>query len=179
MPIADKVAAAKKIDELLRAIVPNGGFRLKYKITVNPPRPAESDWEHPEILVDLAGPDSGILTARGGEMLRNLEHLAIKALDLPHEDHDKIGFDCQNFKQMRREELRMAAQAAAERVRKSGQPYQLAPMNSRERRMVHLALREAADLKTESTGEGAHRAVVVMPKDFDPNFKPKPFARRR
>ena len=39
-------------------------------------------------------------------------------------------------------------------------------MSSRERRMVHLALREQADLHTESEGEGRERHLVVYPKDY-------------
>ncbi|MBV8053543.1 MAG: single-stranded DNA-binding protein, partial [Acidobacteriaceae bacterium] len=65
MAISDKVAAAKKIDELLRAIVSLGGLRLRYRITVDPPLPEERDWERPEILVELSGPDSTLLLERG------------------------------------------------------------------------------------------------------------------
>jgi spoIIIJ-associated protein len=39
-------------------------------------------------------------------------------------------------------------------------------MSSRERRIVHLALRDEADLRTESEGEGAERRLVVYPKDY-------------
>jgi len=47
-------------------------------------------------------------------------------------------------------------------------------MSSRERRIVHLALREEADLHTESEGEGAQRRLVVYPKDYKPAGKPVP-----
>ena len=62
----------------------------------------------------------------------------------------------------------MAASVAAEKVRKSGMPYKFAPMSSRERRIVHLALREEVDLITESEGEGLRRCVVVYSKDAKP-----------
>lgn len=58
----------------------------------------------------------------------------------------------------------MAAETAAERVRRTGQPWNFAPMSSRERRMVHLAFRGYDDLETASSGEGMHRYVVVYPK---------------
>ena len=45
-------------------------------------------------------------------------------------------------------------------------PYEFAPMSSRERRIVHLALRDQADLRTESQGEGGRRCLVVYPKDY-------------
>jgi spoIIIJ-associated protein len=168
MPIADKLAAAKKINEFLQAVVTLGGLHLKYRITVDPPLPENRDWERPEILVDFAGPDSVLLLDRGGELLRALELLALEMLRLPSGEHEKISFDCQNHRSLRLEELRMAATVAAEKVRKTGTPYTFAPMSSRERRIVHLALREHADLHTESDGEGLRRCVVVYPADHKP-----------
>ncbi len=77
MPITDKVAAAKQIGEFLQTVITNGGFKLKYRITVDPPIAQNRDWEHPEILVEFAGPDSTLLLERGGELLRSFELLAL------------------------------------------------------------------------------------------------------
>jgi spoIIIJ-associated protein len=161
MPITDKVAAAKQMGGFLQAVIAHGGFRLKYRITVDPPIAEQRDWERPEILVEFAGPDAGLLLERGGELLRALELLASEVLHLQGNEHEKIWFDCRNFRALRIAELQMAARAAAEKVRRTGAPYRFAPMSSRERRIVHLALREAKDLRTESDGEGGRRSVVV------------------
>ncbi|HKF06204.1 MAG TPA: R3H domain-containing nucleic acid-binding protein [Candidatus Sulfotelmatobacter sp.] len=166
MSIPDKVAAANKINGFLQAVVTHGGLRLKYRIVVDPPLPENRDWEKPEILVDFSGPDSALLLDRGGELLRALELLALEILRLPSGEHEKVCFDCQNRRSMRIQELRTAADVAAEKVRKTGTPYHFNPMSSRERRIVHLALREEADLHTESEGEGANRRLVVYPKDY-------------
>ncbi len=177
MPIPDKVAAAKQIDVLLKELLRNGGFRLKYKIVVNPPIPEDRDWERPDILVDFAGPDSDLLLERGAEVLRSFEHIAHKMLRLDNEEHEKVSFDCKNFKAMRIEELRLAASVAADKVAKTGVPYQFAPMSARERRIVHLALRDNQALKTESTGEAGRRCVVVYPKDYKVKAAGKPAPR--
>ena len=63
----DKLAAANRINEFLKAVVTHGGLHLKYRIVVDPP--ALSDWEKPEIFVDFSGPDSTLLLDRGGELL--------------------------------------------------------------------------------------------------------------
>ena len=173
MAIADKVGAAQKINELLKVVVGQGGLRLKYRITVDPPLPEDRDWERPQILVEFAGPDAPLLIEHGAELLRAVEHLAQAALRLAPEDHDKVIFDALNCRAMRLEELRTAAAVAAERVRKTGMPYQFGAMTSRERRIVHLALRDFPDLKTESTGEPGRRAVVVYPKDYKPASAPR------
>lgn len=168
MPIADKVAAANKINTFLQSVVNHGGLRLKYRIVVDPPLPENRDWEKPEILVDFAGPDTPMLLDRGGELLRALELLALEMLRLPSGEHEKVCFDCQNHRSQRIQELRAAAEVAAEKVRKTGTPYTFSPMSSRERRIVHLALRDEADLRTESEGEGMRRCLVVYPKDYKP-----------
>ncbi len=172
MSIPDKVAAAQKINAFLQAVVSHGGLRLKYRIVVDPPLPENRDWEKPEILVDFSGPDSPMLLDRGGELLRALELLALEMLRLPSGEHEKVCFDCQNRRSMRIQELRAAATVAADKVRKTGSPYEFSPMSSRERRIVHLALRDEADLHTESEGEGSNRRLVVYPKDYKGTGKP-------
>ena len=178
MAITDKIAVAKKINELLTTIIRLGSFRLKYRITVDPPLPEDRDWERPQILVELAGPDSSLVLERGGELLRSLEHITVQMLRLGPDEHEKVSYDCKGFKAARVEELRMAARVAAERVRKNGMPYEFGPMTSRERRIVHLALRDEADLRTESAGEMGRRHVVVYPKDYKTQSAPAGSRRR-
>ena len=51
-------------------------------------------------------------------------------------------------------------------------------MSARERRILHLALRDDAELKTESQGEGGHRYVVIYPKNYQPGKARPAFGRR-
>jgi spoIIIJ-associated protein len=164
MPLKDKVAAAKHVDALLKKLVSAAGFQLKWRITVDPVIPADS-LEQPAILVDLGGPDSPSVLAQNGELLRSFEYIALKSLKLEAEEHDLVIFDCRNYRAARHEELRQAADYAAKRVRETGVPYKLSPMSARERRIVHLSLRDADDLATQSEGEGMRRYVVVTRKD--------------
>jgi len=167
--LQDKVAVARKIESLLNTVINTGGFKLKYRITVNPPPPpGGGDLEQPEILVELAGPDSSLLLERNGEMLRAVETIVHESLRLSSEDHDKISFDCKGYRAARQQELRLAAQVAAERVIKTGMPYSFAPMSSRERRLIHLAFRDHQSLTTQSEGEGGRRYVVLYPRDYKP-----------
>ncbi len=166
MPLTDKVAAAKQIDALLKSIIANGGFRLRYRITVDPPARDDRNWERPALFVDLSGPDSDLVLEHGAELLRSLEHVSQEMLRLAPNEHETVVFDCMGHRESRVQELKIAAEVAAERVRKTKMPYEFAPMTSRERRIVHLALRDEADLKTESQGFGSNRFVVVSPKDF-------------
>lgn len=166
--LQDKVAIAKKIDAFLKNIIASGAFKLKYRITVNPPHAPGQELETPEILVELAGPDSSLLLERGAELLRAIELLTHESLHLHTEDHDKVSFDCKGYRAARQQELKLAAQIAAERVLKTGMPYSFAPMSSRERRLIHLAFRDHGSLITQSEGEGGRRYVVLYPKDYKP-----------
>jgi spoIIIJ-associated protein len=178
MPIEDYTASAQKIAAFLKTLTTVGGLRLKYRITAGSGAADPDGLENREIYVELAGPDVPLLTERGGELLRSLEHVAAKIIRLEPEEHDKVSFDAANFKAIRARELRVAAETAAERVRRGGQPYSFSPMSSRERRMLHLALRDFADLETSSSGEGARRFVVLYPKGWQHEVEAPATARR-
>ena len=164
MPIDDYSAAAQKIAAFLKTLTTLGDLRLKYRITAGAGAADPDGLEAREIYVEIAGQDAPMVTQRNGELLRALEHIAAKMVRLEPEEHDRISFDSGNFKAMRAREMKMAADAAAERVRRSGAPYSFQPMSSRERRMLHLAFRQFDDLETESSGEGLRRFVVVYRK---------------
>jgi len=161
----DKIQSANQLNAFLNGAVKHAGLKVKYRITVDPEIGEDRDWERPEILVEFAGPDSSMLLERGAELLRSLELLSIEVLRLSGNEHEKISFDCLGHRKARLEELRLSARVAADKVRQSGSPYQFAPMSSRERRILHLALRDEQDLVTESSGEGLRRSVVLYPKD--------------
>lgn len=138
-------------------------------------------FENPELVVDFIGDDAEMLLENKAELLLALEHLTMEMLRVPPEDHSLICFDTNDYRRLRIEELRMSAASAAERVKKSGQPFLFSSMNSRERRILHLALREETELRSESIGVGAQRQVVVLPKDAPlpaappaPAFRPPP-----
>jgi len=176
----DKIQSANQLNTFLGPMVKHAGLKLKYRITVDPPMADDRDWERPEILVEFAGPDAALLLERGAELLRSLELLAMEMLHLAGNEHEKINFDCMGHRKARLEELRLSARVAADKVRQSGTPYEFAAMSSRERRILHLALREEHDLRTESDGEGLRRFVVLYPKDYKSRAAaPAPSFRRR
>ncbi len=164
MPIEDHAAAANKIADFLKILVKTGGMRVKYRITAGSGAADPDGLEAREIYVELAGPDAALLTERGGELLRALEHVAAKIIRLEAEEHDKVSFDANQFKALRAGELRSSAETAAESVRRTGQPFSFPPMSSRERRMLHLALKGFDEIETASSGEGLNRFVVAYPK---------------
>jgi spoIIIJ-associated protein len=163
MPIADLQEAAQKIAGFLAHLNKLGGLRLKYRITAGDGASDPEGLEGRQIYVELGGPDVPLVTQHNGELLRALETIAAQMLRLDQREHDLVSFDAGNFKALRAQELRMAAETAAEKVRKSGIPYAFPPMNSRERRLLHLAFRSMEGVETASSGEGQDRFLAVYP----------------
>lgn len=157
----DRVEAAGALREFLDGIVRAGGFELHVKVHAVEGSTGGIEQGQAEVLADLDGKDKEILLARNGEVLKALEHLAFRALGLEPAFHDKIHLDCGGYRAIRFEELKMTAKVAAERVQASKQPFQLNPMSSRERRIVHLALKDIPGVRTESIGVGEERQVVI------------------
>jgi spoIIIJ-associated protein len=153
-----------KIDQFLAPLLNHAGFDVSYDLrSVENPHP---EVENPEVTVVFSGNDVELLLANRAELLLALEHLSMEAMRLPVEDHALISFDANDYRLLRVEELRMSALAAAEKVKRTRIPFHFNPMTSRERRVIHLALREEKDLRSESVGVGPARAVVVVPADM-------------
>jgi spoIIIJ-associated protein len=163
MPIADLQEAAQKIAGFLANLNKLGGLRLKYRITAGDGARDPEGLESRQIYIELGGPDVPLVTQHNGELLQSLETLAAQMLRLDQREHDLVSFDAGNFKALRAQELRMAAETAAEKVLKSGIPYAFPPMNSRERRLLHLAFRSLEGVETASSGEGQDRFLAVYP----------------
>jgi len=160
----DRQATADALREFLERIVQTSGLELAVSVRAVAMDSAGAEGDA-EVLADLDGRDREILLERGAEVLKAFEHLAFKALRLDPAFHEKIHIDCSGYRAMRFEELRMTARVAAERVQASKQPFKLNPMSSRERRIVHLALKTIAGVRTESSGIGEQRQVVILPVD--------------
>src|SRR5262245_59510735 len=150
-----------RIEAFLRPMLQNGGFRLNYEIVDS--EPADDDFETPDVVVKFSGTDVDLLLENRAELLLALEQLVMEMLRMPSEDHSKLSFDANDYRLLRIEELRLSAITAAEKVKRTGQPFRFNPMNSRERRVIHLALRSETAVRSESQGFGPTRQVVVYP----------------
>ena len=150
-----------RIDGLLRPVLESGGFHLNYEI--HDAEPAADDFETPDVVVKFGGPDVDQLLANRAELLLALEHVTMEMLRMPSEDHSRISFDANDYRLLRIEELRLSATTAADKVKRTGVPFRFNPMNSRERRVIHLTLRNESAVRSESIGTGPTRQVVVYP----------------
>src|ERR1700726_995988 len=150
-----------RLNEFLRPLLKRAGFALDFELTEG--HSVHPEYESPEVAVQFKGPDVDVLLANKAELLLALEQVTMEALRMPSEDHSRISFDANDYRMLRIEELRLSASAAAEKVKRTGVPFRFNPMNSRERRVIHMSLRGETTVRSESIGSGPARQVVVYP----------------
>jgi spoIIIJ-associated protein len=142
------------IRAMVRAVAEEAGIDVWAEIS-------EDDGEE-RVLVQLKGPDHAFFFGREGrgDVLRATEHLLQRTYGgefLPR----ALRVECEGFQERRDAALADEARALAAAVREDGAPRTTEPLNGYERRVVHVALTDQADITTYSVGEGAARRVTV------------------
>jgi spoIIIJ-associated protein len=164
----DAQGVAAELRRYLDLVLRSTRLDLKADVSVHP-RPEgagnEEEFENPEVMVIFRGRDQDLMLEHGAELLHSLEYIALRWLRLTPQFFDRVRFDCGDYRVMRQEELRLSARVAAQRVRETRQPFRFNAMSPRERRMVHLVLKDQPGVRTASEGAGDDRQVVVYPTD--------------
>lgn len=107
-------------------------------------------------------PDSRFLIGREGEALRSLNHLVRRMIENGEDDSAKMLFiDVNGYQKKRFDNLKATAHMMAERARYFKSNIEIDPMPAYERRVIHMFLENAKNVKTESSGVGLNRRVVI------------------
>lgn len=126
----------------------------------------EGEPQH-SIMLYVEGLDEetvGLMIGRRGETLRSLQFLLNTIVQRTSGRWPQLVVDVGNYRQRRQESLEGLARRVAEQVRATGRPVPLEPMQAYDRRIIHMALRDDATVRTESTGEGEARRITVFPR---------------
>jgi predicted RNA-binding protein Jag len=113
--------------------------------------------------IELSGSDTDRCFEEEGEVLRSIEHLLPRIIRAIAGGTIPCRVDCDNFHDIREEQLRTLAQRVAAEVRKRGRFRTLEPMNPADRRVVHMTLADDPGVVTESEGEGYFKRVSIRP----------------
>ena len=116
-------------------------------------------------VFDIEGDDSGLLIGRRGETLKSLQFLVRVIVGRRLQARANLLLDVEGYQERRYQTVTNIALDVAQRVAATGQSIPLEPMPPDERRIVHMALAEHAQVTTESMGDGDDRQVVVQPKE--------------
>lgn len=117
------------------------------------------------IHVDIRGSDLSILIGRRSETLSAFQYIASLIVGKEAQQFVQLTVDVEGYRDRREKQLIQMAKRMADQVAKSGRRQTLEPMPSAERRIIHIALRDHPEVKTESTGEEPYRKVMILPKE--------------
>lgn len=121
----------------------------------------EMDEEENQINIELKGSEMGMLIGKRGQTLDSLQYLTSLVANKKTEKYVKIKIDTENYRQRRKETIENLAKNVAGKVKKTGRPAFLEPMNPYERRIIHATLQSDKYVDTHSEGDEPHRKVVV------------------
>lgn len=119
-------------------------------------------------VIELKVPSThlnGFLIGHNGDTLRSLQFLVSTTLRNHDAGLSRINIDIADYKAQRADRLvSKIKKDILETVQKNGQAYSLEPMSAADRRVVHQAVGEYADLETHSEGEGRERHIIISKK---------------
>lgn len=157
---ADTEAIATAV-ELLQGMLDRMGVRATVRVIERKSTLEESD-EAP-IVLNIEGEDLGVLIGRRSETLGAIQYLLRLMVNHRLRRWVNVEVDVQGYKARREDQLRKLAVRMAEKAVSSGRAVTLEAMPARERRIVHIALRNYPGVTTQSFGEGEHRKVTIIP----------------
>ena len=115
-------------------------------------------------VFQITGGAAGGLTTGDGRTPDAIQLLANQASGRRGDDAPRIVIDVEGNEERREALLFRVAERAAARAKETGRTVALDPMSPRDRRSIHVALREADGVATLSVGEGRYRQVLVVPE---------------
>ncbi len=143
-------------------------------------RQIEVDAETVEL--EIKGDGSGILIGRHGQTLDALEYIVNRILARRIKDAAPISLETESYRARRRQQLHRMALSMGEQAKREHKPIRLDPMPARDRRVVHLALKDDPMITTRSAGDGLLRSIEIIPAESgrrEPRAEAPPRGRRR
>lgn len=126
----------------------------------------EEDEEHTKI--NVIATNSYSVIGHRGEILDALQVLAGAVANIGREEYKRVVVDCENYREKREETLKRLANKLAEKAVRTGRKLSLEPMTPYERRVIHSALADSTEVKTQSEGKEPNRYIVVIPNNLRP-----------
>ncbi|MCH8082813.1 MAG: hypothetical protein IH885_01105 [Myxococcales bacterium] len=119
------------------------------------------------IVLQVKGAAGQAISSGHGRTVDALQLLVNQVSARVSPDRQRVVIDVEGDADAREEFLGKLAERVAKRALQTGRPVALDPMNGRDRRLIHVALRDREDVATMSEGEGQYRQVVVVPESSD------------
>lgn len=121
--------------------------------------------KYPDVIkVRIEAGNAAILIGKHGRTLDALQFIIRKIVRKKTDTKVRISFDVEGYRDRRKASLTQMALRLGEKVKRSGKPATISPMNAYDRRIVHIALKDDTSVRTQSMGSGLFRKLVVLPQ---------------
>ncbi len=130
--------------------------------------PDDGEGSADEIRIDIEGPDAGRVIGKRGSVLEAIQYLTTRVVHRPGDARRHVQVDAEGYRARHEDQLAEMAQKLGQRVAKEGKVITFDPMSARDRRIVHVALKDVTGVRTESHGEGPDRRVQIIPLKTPP-----------
>jgi spoIIIJ-associated protein len=136
--------------------------KMQMSVEVNV-APNDGEGSPDEIRVEIEGPDAGRIIGKKGNVLDAIQYLTARVAVRPGDPRRHVIVDAEGYRARHEDQLAQMARRLAARVATEGRVITFDPMSARERRIVHMALRNMKGVRTESMGEEPRRRVQIIP----------------
>ena len=116
-----------------------------------------------KVQIEIDPEESGILIGYHGETISSLQLVLSLIINHELDQWYRLSLNINDYRERREQSLVEMAQNAAERVKTTNEELIMPPMVSFDRRIIHLTLAEETEVKTESTGSGKDRRLIIYP----------------
>jgi len=117
-----------------------------------------------QVLFNISCENSAILIGKRGQTLDAMQYLVEKIINRQNDDRIRVQVDIEGYLKNRKNNLDQMAVRLAEKVKLTGKPASAGQLNAHDRRIVHMALKDDAAVRTQSIGEGLYRKLMIFPK---------------
>ena len=118
-----------------------------------------------EFILDIQGDSGALLIGRRGQTLEALQHIISRVVaDRAGPDGPQPIVDAEDYRGRRVRSLEDMALRLGEKAKRSRKPQSIDALNARDRRVVHMALKDDPWLTTQSQGQGAFRRLLIVPE---------------
>lgn len=148
-------AAAKILDTML------GHLALPANIEIEETRDGP--------CLQIRSTESQSIIGHDGDRLDDFQYLVNRILRRKHPDADRVKVDCEHFRSIREDKMADEIREIADRVKATGKPHQLRPLNAYYRRLVHNLLVDDPEITTHSPqGDSRLKRITISTKSGNP-----------
>jgi len=120
--------------------------------------------ESGKLLYRITGGQSGVLIGKRGQTLEAIQYLLEKMINKKSGNRVRVLVDVEGYLSKRKSNLKQMAMRMAEKARRTKKPVTIGQMNSHDRRIIHIQLKDEKGVRTQSLGDGYYRKLMIFPK---------------